>query len=197
MLDDSLIERLVQQKLNALSAKAVHSWRIDSLHKRSLAADLAALAVPALYFPFRYLAKGTSWAGGTEIFWEILAGALVAITIVKLVLRWQERAENHTKLMGQNIAFVAHADYVLNLYVHSSLPDQALSMFLLSAEQDTSDAEALVGLTTAERQMAYREALKELRPDAACRCGASPWQFVPGECQICGGTPKKGEGGKP
>jgi|SRR6266850_5129402 len=189
----NLIQRLRQKKMDALVARNLHRPRVARFHRLGLLVDLLALTVPVGYFAVRYLAKDTSWMRAVEIIWELLAGLLLAMTIAKLVLKWQERSELHTNLMAKDIAFIAHIDYLLTLSHTGNISDDAINVFLLSADQDHADAAALVNVTATEKQMAYREALKEIEPSSTTtvcpECRASPWQYVPGICQLCGNTP--------
>jgi mobilome CxxCx(11)CxxC protein len=128
-----------------------------------------------------------------EFLWELSAALLLIVTIAKLVYRAQERAENHTRLIGENIGVAAQVDYLLTLFRKGSLNDDAVNLFLLPSELDKVDAEALSDVQDAEKRDAYRNALKQMEPDAVCRsCGASPWQYTSGSCQMCGNTPKQG-----
>ncbi|MEW6131272.1 MAG: mobilome CxxCx(11)CxxC protein [Acidobacteriota bacterium] len=194
MTNIELVNRIQQQKMNALAAKYLHGKRLNKLHILNSLVDLLALVVPILYFAVRYIAKDTSWMKPVEIIWEILAVILLSIVVCKLILKWQDSAEKHTKLMGDNIGFIAHINYLLTQYQNKNINDDALSVFLLSAEQDKADAETLTDVKESERQTAYRESLKQIEPGSVSTvcpvCGASPWAYKSGNCQLCGNTPK-------
>jgi hypothetical protein len=105
----------------------------------------------------------------------------------------------HSRLIGENISLVTHANYIL-----SKLPsldnDTAQWFFLFSDTIEKADRDLLGtppstgGVQPSKRvrlqQNAYREALKELGHDVTCPiCKASPWHYTPGSCQACGNTP--------
>jgi hypothetical protein len=46
------------------------------------------------------------------------------------------------------------------------------------------------------RREGYRLVLREMGSGTTCSCGASPWNFQAGPCQICGGTPVAFQGAK-
>lgn len=150
------------------------------------------MGVPAIYFAFRYLAKNTSYEWSIELIWEILAGLLLAGTILKIAYRWQEQAQRHSKLLGQNIALVGQADNLLSEQSDIS-PESARLFSLLADQSEAEDRDILGQPLDKDKQFAYREALKEFEPgnsSAKCpQCKSSPWQFVPGSCQLCGNTP--------
>ena len=63
---------------------------------------------------------------------------------------------------------------------------------------DEEDIDLLKNVSESQDQEAYREALKRLQPHGQLcfKCGADPWKFEPGPCQVCGGTPPKKSEGK-
>lgn len=191
MANDKLIEKLRQKKMDELGAKKLHSWRITRLNKYILLLDLLALIVPIGYFTVRYVNKGTSPITTVELIWLFAATLLLILGIVKCVCRWQARVENHNRLMGGNINSIAHSDHLLNLYSKGNVDDTTINLFLLDTAQDIADTLALGTVKESERQLAYREALKEFEPGSRCfECNASPWQYKPGSCQLCGNTPE-------
>lgn len=195
MANSELTNKLKQKKMDALVAKNIHSKRIVWLQRWSWVVDAFALIVPILYFAPRLIAKGEAWQKPVEIIWEILAVILLALTVLKVIRKWQDRAETHTRLMGEDIGFIAQVNYLSSLYERGALPDEAIHSFLFSVNQDRADMEALGKITDSERRTAYREGLKEVDPtdpNTTCPgCGASPWNYKPGKCQMCGNTPAK------
>jgi len=142
----------------------------------------------------RFVAKGTWYAKWVEIGWEIIAAALLCFVSMKIVYRWEERAQTHSRLLGENISLVRQAD---DLLLHTGELPETVQLFLRLAEiSETADREAIGEATAEERQFAYREGLKEVEPgnvSITCpHCGSSPWNFKPGACQLCGNTPAPG-----
>jgi mobilome CxxCx(11)CxxC protein len=181
-----------QSKLNSLAAKHLHVKRQATLNRWNQLIDFLALGVPVMYFAIRYVAKGTGYEQRAEVSWELLAGALLVLTILKLVCRWQEKAQEHSKLLGENISIVGLAD---NLLANpAGVSQENLQFFsLLVQKSEREDRNALGQPSEKDKQFAYREALKEADPGnvhVKCpSCKSSPWNFTPGSCQLCGNTP--------
>jgi mobilome CxxCx(11)CxxC protein len=189
-MTDRLIE-IRQKKLDNLAAKYTHARRISKLNTLQRLVDFFAIGVPILYIPVRYLAKGTASSDRVEMAWELLAALLVLLVVLKIVFRWQDSAELHTKLMGENISLARQADELLR--AGDVVTDQSISFFLHLAEKSDKEDLELVGvLPPKDKQFAYREALKEFNPhDPRCpQCNASAWKFKNGDCQLCGNTPE-------
>jgi mobilome CxxCx(11)CxxC protein len=191
--DQTRIDAVFQQKMNALAAKHLHERRLAKLRRWSLLVDYLAVGVPVLYFPARYIAKGTAVSNLIEHAWEVLAAILLCSAILKITYRWQERAEQHSKLISENISLSWQADYFLDNNKHTS--PENISWFLRLAENCEKEDRAAFGIVKEEeKRLAYREALKEFNPssiDTICpKCGVSPWEYKPGSCQLCGNTPK-------
>lgn len=185
-------EIINQKKMDALAAKYLHAKRLASLSRLNVLVDYLTIGITVLYFPVRYLAKGTPNGSFVEHTWEFLAAILLAFTIFKIVYRWQERAEKHSKLIGENISLASQADYFLTNA--NNVTQENTHLFLLLADNvEKTDREILGTLKNEERKYAYREALKEIYPssvEAKCPvCKQSPWQYKPGSCQLCGNTP--------
>jgi mobilome CxxCx(11)CxxC protein len=189
---EPMIVKIRQQKINALAAKHMHVPLRRELSAWIMRVDLLALAVPILYFVIRFLAKGTQAGGFVEVVWEIIAVILLAMTIWKIVYKWEARAQKHSELIADNIALVRRADSLLNEAEEYS--PQAVQSFLEEADRvERGDQDALAEVSTKDRQEAYRRGLMEFQPGIATTvcpvCNASPWHFNPGSCQACGNTP--------
>jgi len=184
MIDQKTIDQITQQRLNCLCTKHLHVPQRVKLNKLNRLVDFFAIGVPLLYLPVRFLAKDTAVGLASEVVWEILAAMLLVLTFLKINQRWQERAEEHSSLLGENIAIAGQADNLLRDIKHVS-PEAASLFFLLAQRSEAADRKALGEPTTAERQRAYREGLKEAQYNCP-HCSASPWKYVPGPCQACG-----------
>jgi mobilome CxxCx(11)CxxC protein len=188
-LTDDKRKSIRQAKTDALCARYLHERRLRSLRRSGITVDLFALLVPGLYFVARYLMKGNT---AVEIGWEILAAILFALGLLKVVLKWQERAETHSHLRRANISLIREADIFLDEGSTATNPNADWFLKMV-ATQDEADGDILLGVKETEKQQAYREALKQLHSipaEANClNCGANVWKFQPGTCQLCGGTP--------
>lgn len=185
---------LTQSRLDSLVAKHIYDRRVAALRRASSLVDYLAVAVPVLYFPIRYLAKGTSYHVILEAIWEILAAVLIALVLLKVLYGWTEKAESYSTARSENMQI---ANQIRSLLTGKIPTESAELDIVLSASgrQDVSDQQELGRLTTREKKSAYREALKELDPDdvdVKCPvCYASPWHYKKGSCNACGNTPAK------
>jgi len=197
VLDDNTIEAIKQKKLDSLAAKHLHVKERVVLNRLNRLVDCFAIAVPVLYFVPRFLAKGTRYANPVEIGWEILAAILLCLTAVKISFRWEERAQVHSKLLGENIFIAGQADELL-LNIAKLTPESARGFLLLAGRSEIADREAIGEPPSKKKQFAYREALKEFESgnrEICCPiCNSSPWKFVAGSCQTCGNTPAPQKG---
>jgi mobilome CxxCx(11)CxxC protein len=191
MLDSSTRERIEQEQLNCLCAKHLHVRALEKLNRQIRSVDALALIVPVLYFPLRYLSKGTTYSFRIEAAWEILAACLIAAAILKFVMQWQERFKNHGRLLGENISLARQASSLLD--DNTATPESAGFFLDLAGKAETADRELIGEPRKKNKQFAYREALKE-QGGASALCGAchsSPWNFIQGSCEACGNTPAR------
>ncbi len=193
----SLPEQINQKRFDSLVAKRLHQRRRAGLNRLNLLADVIALLTPILGLPVRYVLKGGPYVAIADATWEIMAGILLAVTFLKLVCRWQENAQLHSKLMGENISIVGITDDLMvdQSKLTSDLP--ALRQLLGTSEAEDSD---LLGEPKeSDRQWAYREALRETdKITAKCPvCSRSAWKYKnkwwqfwgdAHKCQACGNT---------
>lgn len=189
-------EKVEQKKLDSLVAKYLHHKKLGVLNVWCMVIDFVAVAVPILYFVVRYQAKGTDYAALAEFVWEILAVLLLVMTVFKNIWKLQEKAQNHSKLMGENISITGLAD---NLLSQPETIAQNYPMFSHLVQKNEEDDRNILNPSDKDKKWAYREALKEFGGKyIKCPiCNASPWNFSPGSCQSCGNTPNSldGEGG--
>jgi mobilome CxxCx(11)CxxC protein len=187
---------LAQEKMNCLASKHLHVKALSKLTKRNDRIDYLAIAVPIAFYVVRYFFKGTPLEGVAEFLWEILALILLLSVLSKMAFKWQEKAGLHSRLLGENIQLAAQADM---LFKQERPPQEAMALFRsIAGRLEQDDREALRDETNEAKQFAFREGLKEFTPGdstTTCpKCNTSPWDYKPGNCQMCGNTPvhKKG-----
>jgi mobilome CxxCx(11)CxxC protein len=186
-------DRIAQKRIDALCARILHERSLRTLRRLSLTVDVLALVVPVGYMTVRFLAKGTAYEPVAEFIWACVAAALLILSITKMVFKWTDKSQQHSRLIGENISLVTHANYLLS---KSPSPDSdtAQLFFLFSDTIEKADRDLLGTPPATSKQNAYREALKELGHDVTCPvCKASPWHYTPGSCQACGNTPASTE----
>lgn len=192
MSNPSITEQIQQKRIDCLAAKHLHVRLLATLNKKQRLVDFLAIAVPLVYVPVRYLAKDTQYAAPVEIAWELLAAFLVVMVALKIVYKWQDHAQECKQLMGENIFLIREAEELLRDEIGIS-PEKSRLFFTLADRSEAEDRDLLGEPKLKHRQFAYREAMKEAYPsriDTVCpNCGASPWKFMPGACQLCGNTP--------
>lgn len=192
MLSPEKIALIGQAKMNALAAKYLHEKRGAHFRRWSKFVDYVAVAVPAFYLVLRFLFKGHEGAEVVEVVWELLAGLLIVLVLWKLIYGLDAKAEAHANQRAANVRRAREADELIGKARAAS--DENANWFLRLVENDdNADGAVLADEKPAEKQAAYRAALKEFAPGSVgtvCpSCGASPWRYKAGECQLCGGTP--------
>ena len=194
MLNPENIERIRKTKIDALVAIKLHQKQKRKLQKKNQLVDFLSIAVPAFYLTPRFLAKDTIFATFIDGFGEILAAILLVLAIWKLVKKWQDDEISHKTMLRKNRDTVYEADRLLG---NPTTNTEAVEQFLRRViDVDDDDSELLFStIKKTDLQEAYREALKEFDPSShstCCKlCGADPWKFIQGNCQVCGGTPVK------
>lgn len=186
------IETIKQKKLDSLAVKHLHVKRLTKLGRLIQAIDLLGFAVPILYIPVRFIAKGTNNEFLAEGIWSFLAAILMVLALAKLAFQWQRNFQRHSELLGENISLIGQADRLLA--EPEKLTTERIELFLMMAGKSEKDDRFILGEPSmADKQFAYREALKEISPgdiNITCPvCKASPYKFRPGLCQTCGNTP--------
>jgi mobilome CxxCx(11)CxxC protein len=113
---------------------------------------------------------------------------------MKLVFRWEERLEKHTRLMAENNWLAAKAKQLLDSTARVSRREYEDFVGQATKLED-DDRVALGDVPLKQRQRAYRDAIKEFaltKDEAKCPiCDASVYTVKPGSCQTCGNTPAK------
>jgi mobilome CxxCx(11)CxxC protein len=190
MLTHATLDKIQQHKLNALVAIELHKVKIRKLQRINRIVDALSVMVPACYITPRFLAKGTSLATVIDIVGEILAVILLGVVIFKLVNKWQEDEISHKNMVQKNSETVFNADQLLDSPTATS---EVVAQFLRRVKEvDDEDKALLLETQNIDKQKAYREALKTFRASRSTpcpSCGADPWKYTPGTCQVCGGTP--------
>ncbi|MEM9153377.1 MAG: mobilome CxxCx(11)CxxC protein, partial [Cyanobacteria bacterium P01_F01_bin.3] len=125
-----------------------------------------------------------------DVLGELLAACLLVLAILRLVSKWQDDEIKHGIMSRRNIGVAYEADRLLQSEVSS---DAVADQFLKRIQDlDSDDSSLLLNMSAADKQSAYREALKRFTPgdSTPCpTCGADPNKFTQGSCQVCGGTP--------
>jgi mobilome CxxCx(11)CxxC protein len=190
MLNQKDIDKVQQQKFDALVAIQLHRKKILNLQTINRIIESLSIAVPAFYLTPRLLAKGTVIASLVDNLGEILAAILLVLAILKLVNKWQDDEIRHAMMSRRNADTVHEADRLLQSKTANS---EAVEQFLKrTIDVNTEDEALLLSVKERDRQKAYREALRRLNPTTSTPCpvcGADPWKFTPGSCEACGGTP--------
>lgn len=174
---NGLTEQINQKRFDSLIAKRLHSRLRQRLNGLNLLVDVIALLTPIVGLPVRYVLKGGAYAENADMVWEIMSGILLAVTLLKVFCKWQENAQLHSKLMGENIFITGLADDLLADPAKLTADLPALRQLIGRSEAEDSD---LLGEPNKkDRQWAYREALKETdKPEALCPvCKRSAWKY--------------------
>jgi len=136
-MDTETKTKLLQVKLNALASKHQHAKSRGTLNRRNQNVDFLGLAVPSLYFAFRYYATNAAYEVWVEAIWALLAALLATATMAKMAYRWSDKAQKHSELLGENISLVGHANSLLRA---AEISADSLRLFSLLDEKLEKEA---------------------------------------------------------
>lgn len=199
MFSQGIHNQLRQIRTDELCGAKVHLCRRNKLVPLSRLVDILAVIVPVLYFAPKILAgQSADAAKVVQGIDTVLTVALLAAVIAKFIMRIDDRVQAHLTHAAES---TQKANEALRLLMDGAATDETAMQFISYAKApNRNDMDLLADATTAEKQEAYRAALQEFMPgtqDAVCTvCGASPWKYKAGACQICGGTPTNDREGK-
>lgn len=185
------VDKIRQKIIDSLVAKHLHVRSRNALNLQNQLIDALALTVPIIYLSVRFIAKGTPVQGVFDAIGEILAAVLIASTVWKLVYRLQDKIQEHSELLADNIAIVEMGENLLSN--QENVLAQAQYFSGLVQKSETDDRRLLGEPAIKDKQFAYREALKEFGgANVTCPiCNSSPFKFTPGSCQTCGNKPTR------
>jgi mobilome CxxCx(11)CxxC protein len=183
------IQRINQAKMNGLCGKVMHARALKGARFRSQVVDYAGAAVPIVLLVMTVVVLRLHAPELAFVIVADIVGAVVLLAILlKVFLKWQERYEDHLKMLHEDLQIAREADTLLGRKDTAS--GEVAELFLQRAsELDKEDIQIFGEVTEELRRECYRLALREMGRDATCQCGASPWNYQPGACQVCGGTP--------
>jgi mobilome CxxCx(11)CxxC protein len=190
MLGTDTVARLKQIRMDELCGKYAHLARYNRLRRWGTVVDGLAIIVPILYFAPRLLAAGSPEEKVVQAIDTLLSVVLLALTVLKLLLRWDDEKQAHLTCIEKNSRLAAEAS---SLLVDANATEGSAAGFIRSASApDRAETELLAGVDAEQKRRCYREGLKEFTPgsrDAHCPvCRASVFVFKPGECQVCGNS---------
>ncbi len=183
-------QQIRQIRLNALSAKYIHTKEISRWKRYNLAIDILTLIVPILLLIFPILQIDR--VGGSSLYAisGVLSVLLLTLAVLKLIISIPDKIEKHQRLLTKNIT-VAHE--AQNILLQSSALADPHWLYQQAQALETEDQEMIGNVGKKLVREAYRESLKELNvgnSSVVCPvCKASPWNYKKGDCEACGNTP--------
>lgn len=184
--NDKMDEKLLQTKLNAISAKLLHRKEIWNFELYNNLFIILTILVPIAFIFAQYVAKGTTWETELDVLSVILSGLLIISALVSsLILKVNDKITIHKTGLKNNLYIVNECDNV------SKLNDSDRMWFYrYVTEVDTLDNDTFAKTSDKVKKETYRNALKELEPGnflITCPlCNQSPWKYEEGDCQLCG-----------
>lgn len=177
--------RIEQTKLDALSAKILHRKGLAKYERRNRLVLILTIIVPILFLIAQYITINTAFEQFVNMLSFALSILLICISLIAIFYKYNELIIIHKMGMKNNIYVANECD---NL---KDKTDEENSWFYrYVSEIDNMDNDTFSSISVDDRQFAYREALKECEPgnySIACpNCNSSPWNYVKGNCQLCG-----------
>ncbi|MCP1466577.1 mobilome CxxCx(11)CxxC protein [Pseudomonas sp. S3E17] len=179
---------VLQGRTNALVAEYIYTSKLKLLETLSLTISCLTILVPILFSAAILIAKGTPYESALNVVSIMLSVLLLTLSVFSLILKIDQRRENYLIARRSNIYVGSEALKLLHK------DDSELSWFYnYLVEMDSRDQENLGSVSGVLKKEAYRYSLSKLVPGDAnvvCSfCESSPFNFIPGECQVCGNTP--------
>lgn len=184
-------QRILQIRTDALVAEYLYSNKLNNIGCLSLSITCLTILVPVLFSSAAFLAKGTPLESWMNIVSVILSAILVSLSIFSLIFKVDQKRESCLIARRLNIDVSSDALDLLDK------DDSELEWFYkYIAKMDSTDLENIGNASDKKKKNAYIYSLKKLFPgrsDTVCSfCGASPFSFQKGSCQMCGNKPKGG-----
>ncbi|MBT9586070.1 hypothetical protein IV102_22200 [bacterium] len=190
MPTDIQMNKLTEEFISAVGARDLHEKRGHNYRRLLTFFDLVVFAIAIGFLPVRLVVTDVAMRHIVDVVWEIVAGLLLFLSMVKFFFQWQEGAEQHRVLMAKNVHLASEAELLMH---RRDIDERDFEAFVKRANELQEQDRALIKtIADAERQAAYRQGLKEFNSGKgiACpKCKADPWKFAPGACQACGSGP--------
>jgi mobilome CxxCx(11)CxxC protein len=196
--------RIEQKRLDALATRNVYRALIKPEERFCLVVDFLTVIVPILWLGVDRLAAShlvpngpvptglvcqETWVEAVNVG---LAFVLPCLVMSRLAIRKADaKIRAYTGAIRENLLVKNEAEQLLQT---ADSDAEAAGFFRTAEAVEKTDEELLGKVSELVRQEAYRTALRELDPRSrtCCpQCGADPWKYTKGDCQLCGGTPAK------
>jgi mobilome CxxCx(11)CxxC protein len=148
-LSTSTLAALRQERINQLSGEKTHTARKKSLVPLVLITDALTIIVPILYFAPKLLAKSPEMASLVADIDVVLSVVLLALGVLKLVLRWDARIRGHENGIA---ASIRTANQARNLMTDASATEDGARWFLNGASEPRAEDELIRDRSETERQ---------------------------------------------
>lgn len=179
--------KIDQTKFNAISAKILHRKAknyYDNLNNLLL---VLTLIVPLLFIIAQYVTIGTDYEILINTISFILSILLLAVSFLSLIYKVGDKILIHKMGLKNNIYIANECDNI------SKLSEKEQEWFFrYVTEMDNNDNDTFANISEKDKRNAYRDSLKEFQHGnytIKCpHCNSSPWNYKPGDCQLCGNT---------
>lgn len=179
------MEKLLQTKLNAISAKLLHRKKKGEFESLNNFITVLTIIVPIAFLSAQFVFKGSQVEDIVNTISYVLSVILIIVAVTSLIYKVSEKILIHKLGLKENIYIINECD---NL---SNKTDKELEWFYRYISQiDNADNDTFSNIKDKTKRKIYREALKELLPgdiSITCpNCKSSPWNYKKGDCQLCG-----------
>lgn len=183
-------KRVEQIRTNALVATHLYATRLKAANKLKITITIFTVITPILVIAVRFLTKGTLAENIATILTFIVSVILLCLTIYGHLIGLDNNIQSYSAGLHNNVLIAEEALSLIN-----SEDEAKLDWFYKYVTAQDKVDKSKIQAESEEKYEAYRASLKELFPgraDVICpSCGASPFKYTKGSCQLCGGTPAK------
>lgn len=182
--------RVLQIRTDALSAEYIYSKKLGQLSVLNTTINVLSIILPILITACLLILKGGEYESIANNSSIAISAILLSLVVFANIIHINTKNESYLIGRRSNIYVGNEALKILNK------TDSELEWFYnYLVEMDSKDKENIGNASLKLRQAAYRDSLKRLHPglnNTTCSiCGASPFVYKKGDCQVCGNTPTR------
>ncbi len=180
-------ERLNQIKMDAHSARALYRIKLSEYNKLKNIYMLISVVGSISFLGALYISHGTILQGFVEIISSFMSIGTIIYAVITLLYKYDDNIILCKNGIRNNTFISAEVDSALS----EKKNEKELYWFYKFVFQvDTEDNDFFSNIKDHEKQVAYRIALMETSTSKSINrcptCRKSPWDFVKGDCQLCG-----------
>jgi mobilome CxxCx(11)CxxC protein len=189
-LSESKKQRLEQARIDSLSAIEAYKTLLVPLEKKDKTLTIASFVIPIFMLSITISVSIFESELVDQILGLIvgpfISSMLLLFAAIKLAQGWGKSMSEYTQNLAKNQMY----EHEVATILESPSADDRDADFLLKRINDQDIVDQVMLAKISDKRPIHLQALKNYGPRTRCRqCGADPWNFTPGDCQMCGNVP--------